>query len=382
VVVLDTLIETYQAGSQAKEDWVMGIYKRDFTGGHAITPFAVEDKGNGIFHILIYDNNWPSETRFVEVVRNKNTWRYHAATNPNEPSELYEGDGETQTLELNPISPRLVQQDCDFCAGGGLGHRAPGLAAQEDDLDYNQIWLTGPTNLIITDEEGNRTGKIDGEYINEIPGARVNTIKFGTEVWDLDREPSYQIPVGVAFALTVDATDLTEPSTTTVAMIGPGYDLVVEDIYLDPGTEDTITFAPDGRELSYSTEYTDAPDMIFGVETDEADYEFIVAALDIEAGAEFFVYLDAEEGDLSINTDGTHEFGIYEIVMLRIDDEGEQWFQNDDIQLEPGDTATLNFLEWEGPGSTMFIDIDYESDGEIDESIELVDEYVAGGAEG
>jgi hypothetical protein len=115
--------------------------------------------------------------------------------------------------------------------------------------------------------------------------------------------------------------------------------------------------------------------MIFGVETPEADYEFIVAALDIEAGAEFTVNLDLENGDLSINTDNTTEDGTYEIVMYRIDDESEQWFNNNDIYMEPGDTAYLNFLEWVGPGSSMFIDIDYGSDGEIDETLELPDEF-------
>jgi hypothetical protein len=115
--------------------------------------------------------------------------------------------------------------------------------------------------------------------------------------------------------------------------------------------------------------------MIFGVETPGADYEFIVAALDIEAGAEFVVELDINNGVLSINTDNTTEYGTYEIVMDRIDDEGEAWFQNDDIYMEPGDTTYLRFKEWDGPGTSMFIDIDYGSDGTIDETIELFDEY-------
>jgi hypothetical protein len=117
--------------------------------------------------------------------------------------------------------------------------------------------------------------------------------------------------------------------------------------------------------------------MIFGVVTPEADYEFIVAALDIEVGTEFTVKLDLEQGDLSINTNSAIDYGTYEIVMDRIDDDGEQWFSNDDIYLEPGDTAYLNFLEWDGPGSSMYIDIDYGSDNTLDETIELPDEYEA-----
>ncbi len=369
--VVDQLISTY-SDPASTDTWTIGIYQWDMSGGHAITPFAVEDQGGGIVHILVYDNNFPGETRSVIVDRNQNTWQYQASTNPNEPSELYEGDANSQTLEIIPTSNRLGVQNCEFCStstgGGGLAMQAQG---------YNQIWLEGSADLLLTDGEGNRTGFVNGEFINEIPGAKTEEYKFlGIDVWDVDKEPVYLIPLGLPFSILVDASRVTEGVTSTVSMIGPGYTLVVEDLYLDPGTTDVIGVSPDGRQLTYSTEYNDAPDMIFGIERPEADYEFIVAALDIESGAEFLINLDVENGLLSINTDNTTEYGIYEIVMYRIDDEGEVVFQNNDIYLEPGDTTFLKYLEWQGPGTSLFIDIDYGSDGSVDETIELVDEYI------
>jgi len=373
--VVEQLEKTY-SDPNADESWTIGIYQPDFSGGHAITPFAIEDQGGGITHILVYDNNFPGETRRVIVDVNEETWEYQASTNPNEPSELYKGDESTRTLEIIPTSNRLGKQECEFCAGGGNGgvRSARGVAFQTQS--FNQIWLEGDADLLITDQDGNRTGFVDGKFINEIPGAEANEFKYmGIEVWNVDKEPVYQIPLGVEFTITVDAGRATEGITSTVAMIGPGYDLVVADLYLDPGTSDVITISPDGSRLAYSTEYNDAPDMIFGVETPEADYEFIVAALDIESGAEFLIELDTVGGTLSINTNNTTEYGVYEIVMYRIDDEGEVVFQNNDIYLEPGDTTYLKYLEWEGPGNSLFIDIDYMSDGSIDETIELIDEY-------
>lgn len=373
--VVDALIETYTSYPSPAEEWVMGIYMADFSGGHAITPFAVEDKGDGIYHILVYDNNWPDQSRIVEVDYNANTWTYQASTNPNEPESLYEGNADTHTLELVGISQRLEQQQCDFCAGDstGMNGGTRGLAAPAQE--FNQIWLNGQADLLITTEDGKRIGFFEGEFINEIEGARGDNMKFGVDIWDVNNEPVYYIPLGIEFSITVDASRAEEGITSDVAMIGPGYNLVVADLYLDPGAQDTITVSSDGSRLAYSTEYNDAPDMIFGVETPAADYEFIVAALDIESGAEFVVELDLENGTLSINTDNTTEYGTYEIVMYRIDDEGESWFSNNDIYMEPGDTAYFNFLEWGGPGSSLFIDIDYGSDGSLDESIELVDEY-------
>jgi hypothetical protein len=350
--VLDTLIEAFEAGTEADESWTMGIYLPDYSGGHAITPFAVEDQGNGLYHVLVYDNNFPDETRILTIDRNANAWSYQASTNPNEPMSLYEGNADTQTLEVMPSSNRLLPQECEFCQGGAEAGRPAGLAAPLPQ--YNEIWLKGDTDLLITDSQGRRLGYVDGQLISEIPGASSRHIKFqGVDIWDVNNEPVYRVPVGVEFSITVDAGRATTGVTSTVAMIGPGYDLVVEDLYLDPGMQDVITVSSDGTELSYQTEYNDAPDMIFGVVTPEADYEFIVAALDIEVGTEFTVKLDLEQGDLSINTNNAIDYGTYEIVMDRIDDDGEQWFSNDDIYLEPGDTAYLNFLEWDGPGSSM-----------------------------
>ncbi len=377
--VVNALIETYTSYPEPEEEWVMGIYMPDFSGGHAITPFAVEDMGGGIFHILVYDNNWPNQSRVVTVDTNADTWSYQAATNPDEPESLYEGNAETGTLEIVGISQRLVEQECSFCAGAGstgMNSRGRGLAAPAEAEAFNQIWLKGQADLLITTEDGKRIGFVDGEFVNEIEGARGDNMKFGVDIWDIDNEPVYFIPLGIEFSITVDASRATEGITSDVAMIGPGYNLVVADLYLDPGTKDVITVSPDGSRLAYSTEYNDAPDMVFGIETPAADYEFIVAALDIESGAEFVIELDIENGTLSINTDNTTEYGTYEIVMYRINDEGESWFSNDDIYMEPGDTAFLKFLEWEGPGTSMFIDIDYGSDGSIDETIELVDEFV------
>lgn len=379
--VVDVLIETFTSYPAPQEEWVMGIYMPDFSGGHAITPYAVVDQGGGIYHIMVYDNNWPNEERVVEVDYNANTWKYQAATNPNAPESLYEGNADTHTLEVVGISARLQQQECDFCASGGSTglNSGRGLAAPAEKQDFNQVWLTGQADLQIVTEDGKRIGFFDGEFINEIEGASGENFKFGVDIWDINNEPVYKIPVGIEFSITVDASRATEGITSDVAMIGPGYNLVVADLYLDPGTSDTITVSSDGTMLAYSTEYNDAPDMIFGVETPEADYEFIVAALDIESGAEFVIELDLEYGALSVNTDNTTEYGVYEIVMYRIDDAGESWFSNDDIFMEPGDTSYFLFSEWEGPGSSLFIDIDYASDGSIDESIELVDEYEAEG---
>ena len=67
------------------ETYTVAIFKSDGTGGHAVTPYAIEDAGGGIDNILIYDNKYPGITRKITVDTNANTWEYNAAVNPSSP---------------------------------------------------------------------------------------------------------------------------------------------------------------------------------------------------------------------------------------------------------------------------------------------------------
>ncbi len=90
--------------------------------------------GDGQYQVLIYDNNWPGQTRAIAFDTNNDTWSYDAAANPSDPTEHYEGDANTKTLVLFPTSPGRGTQPCPFCgtapsqgstagATGGGAHR-------------------------------------------------------------------------------------------------------------------------------------------------------------------------------------------------------------------------------------------------------------------
>jgi hypothetical protein len=369
--ILDMLTEAFKTGSQGGDTYTMGIYQPGFKGGHAITPYAVQDKGNGVFSVMVYDNNYPGLERSVEIDRNANTWVYTASTNPNEPASEYKGDADTQTLTITPTSPRLEKQVCNFCdevAGGSSGARLQAPATQ-----YNEIWVDGDGHLLITTPDGKRLGYVDGNLVNEIPGASFQTVR-SDDLWKDTEEPVYYIPTGIEFTVTLDGDGLEGQSDSSVTMIGPGYDLGVDNILLDPGEQDTITFSADGKTISYQTEYNESPDIILGVETDAADYEFYSKGVDIESGAVMTLGIDVAKGTLSLSTKGNKEDGIYELDMNRIDDEGEQAFGHDDISLAPDSTALLEFGKWTGNGGEIPLSIDEGSDGTIDDTISLTDE--------
>src|SRR4051794_85734 len=152
--------------------------------------------GGGKFAILVYDNNFPKITRQLFIDRNANTWNYVASTNPNEPAAQYEGDATTFTLWLTPTPPRLDKQVCTFCAPPSS--YAPGTKLLAPEQQYTQVWLDGDGQVLLTDKDGHRLGLVDGNIVNEIPGADIQFLATSS-LWEDTEPPTLLVPSGTEF---------------------------------------------------------------------------------------------------------------------------------------------------------------------------------------
>jgi hypothetical protein len=111
--VLRELVSVLTPG--AAETYTIGFFNGKHGNaeeGHAVTPYAVEDRGGGNYAVLIYDNNFPGVTRAMQFDTNDNTWSYEV-----EPSLIWRGSSaDPSALELAPMSASLGQQrPCPFC---------------------------------------------------------------------------------------------------------------------------------------------------------------------------------------------------------------------------------------------------------------------------
>lgn len=373
--VVETLEQAFAAGPNAGEYYAVGVYKPDFSGGHAVTPVAVNNQGDGLYDILVYDNNMPNQLRSIHVDTNANTWQYSASINPLEEEDLYEGDASTQTLEIVSITPRLGQQLCDFCSSAAITQRA-GAGVASPIIEYVEIWLEGPADLLITDENGRRIGYENGQYINEIPDAQTEHVKLGVDVWDSKYEPVYRIPAASTFTITVDGSRLTEAASSAVSVIGAGWFLAVDDILLEPGEIDNIGISGDGKTYAvvYQTNYTETPEIYLGVETETADYAFLVQATEMTGEEDTLnVALDMETQVLALTTSGNTEPGVFDFYVLKIDDEGEAAFGTANYSMQPNASLYLLYSEWPGLGSPMQAWLDVNDDGQPDETFDLPD---------
>jgi len=363
-VIRDTPMEILEIIRQMDvngETYTIGIYN-ERGEGHAITPFGVEDKGDGLYAILAYDNNYPGETRELFIDSRDNSWTYETSINPAVETDVWSGNADTQTLDLTPTSARLDTQACPFCEGG-YSH-AGKLAAATEPL--NQIFLDGRGHILITDDSGNRLGYVDGQIFNEIPGATYT--KYRMLASGETPEPIYSVPANLDVTVTIDGTELTEETLTDLVLIGPGYTIGVEGIYLAPGQVDVAYFYPTDEMIAYETTSDESPSIIFGVENPDADYYFEVYGADMVGGGTITAWLDSAAGDLLINTEKLSGEGSFNFYLTRITDEAEEEFYAEDIVLNEGALIYVNYAEWtDANPEGIYFGVDLDGDGEIDE---------------
>ncbi len=361
------ILQTIEKMDVNGETYTIGIYN-DRNEGHAITPFGVEDKGDGLFAILVYDNNYPGEVRELFIDSRDNSWTYETSINPEVETDVWSGNADSETLDLTPTSARLESQTCPFCEGG-YSSLTGKLAAPSQAL--NQIFLDGEGHILITDESGNRLGYVDGKIINEIEGASYS--KYRMLASGNTPEPIYSIPSNLDVTITIDGTELTEETLTDLMMIGPGFSIGVEGIYLEPGQVDTAYFYPADETIAYETTSDESPSIIFGIENPnaEADYYFELYGTDMVGGGTITAWLDSKAGDLLINTEKLNGEGAFNFYLTRITDELEEEFSAEEIALKEGALVYINYAEWtDANPEGMYFGVDLDGDGIID------DEYV------
>lgn len=113
--VVQTLIRGLSAGV---EPYILVLSGP--VGGHGITPYAVYDRGNGLYDIAVYDNNWPNQPRAVHVDTVANTFEYQGQTNPSQQSMLWSSQDDGY-IGLASVADTLGSLTCPICRGRDHG---------------------------------------------------------------------------------------------------------------------------------------------------------------------------------------------------------------------------------------------------------------------
>lgn len=182
---------------ESSTGYTIGIYSEQ--GGHAVTPYRVEETESG-YRIYIYDSNWPTSERWIDV--DSGGWSYAlAATNPTEEASAWGGG--VGTMELTPMRSRSGPFSCGFCPSTG-----------EDSGTLLTVASTGDKQMAIKieTEDGDRLGYYDGRFINEIEGATYRYLISGPSTAD---PVLVFLPPGVeTFSADVEEIDVPTPTVT------------------------------------------------------------------------------------------------------------------------------------------------------------------------
>ena len=377
-VVLETLASAFGNGSGAGEMWVMGIYLPDGSGGHAITPYAVEDLGNGTARILVYDNNWPKDSRFIEVDTLNNSWRYLASANPDEPNSLYSGNASTKNLEIVSLSSRLGQQQCDFC-GKESGAGKESAAGSTKNI---QIWQSGKACALVTDENGQRVGVLEsGQLVNEIPGAEIRNLKFGLAGVASAHPPVILLPLALInashLAINISSTaNGSQKNQADTAIIAPGFALASSVPDLGQGQQQRMDLFSEDSAYNVSIGANRQLSPTISIDT---DYQRItLSGLKIDPSGRINISMNPALGAFSMSTLGNLKPGTLELLMTTLDPASgaSSTFKSLDLMLRPDDAVSMDLSGSFGGSDSPSLAVSRKNGGRQEMSMQTISKNV------
>jgi hypothetical protein len=345
--VVQTLISGLGRDGQL---YTLAVMDASGLGGHAVTPYAVQQLAADRYAILVYDNNFPRRTRQVLVNTKANTWSFNAAVNPHAPSSHYSGDANSRTLLLLPARPGLGAQPCPFCSPPEAAvARAPRAArGSRRVLQAIRLQTSGrvDAHLRITDAKGRRIGFVHGRLVNEIPGARIVPIFVGTTKTWLDRnEPQYEVPSGAKYRINLTAgrgQGRGSRSKATVTVLEAGFVAAARSIVLKPGERAQIRLSADGHTLAFARARGGREPMLVvgNAAPDAPDYQWNIHNQARATGKWVPISLDVGRRKMRFTGGGRYDLAMYAI------ENTVGVFNHRGLTTGAGVTAILNYANW------------------------------------
>lgn len=416
VAVVNTLINTLKSGKDTLSLSFWKYVKGKLSAGHTVTPFAVEDAG-ALYRILIYDNNFPGQTRYITVEKGgKQTWKYVTASNPQQPVSAYTGDIDTKSLGV--ISTASRDKGCfktPFAADGRGGTCAPvkepppakpaspkrpveftkptrptrptqpkkPVEAKRPpvDSDYDEDYydgemaefaLNGQADMLVVDGEGYAIGydPATDQFVDEIPYSDIQ-IDGGGRGYDT---PLYRLPFrydGAPYTVLISGKNNQRETNVDLTYSGPGFTIGFDGILVDPGEVIAMTISPDGEQLSFtSSEDGETPEIYYAVDDGDRSFKFELDGAKLKPGKTLTVVYNIQNNHFNFyDNDGDDD--KYDVDYTRYNSDGTEWYyETDDIDFGTADRYEMDFSDWDGK-SAVGVKADEEGDGFDD------DEYVA-----
>lgn len=193
---------------------VLIMFSKD--GGHAVTPYALYQGENGRYDVAIYDNNYPDFRRVVRLDTANQTAQYAFQVNPEAPpvDPMLEGIG------VVPTDFITGRQPCPFCTD-----------AKHTTVQIDPVKSEVPLQAKVTTLKG-----------RALMGLSVTPPTSPWEPGEPWNFPTFQLPKGKAFLLTVNARRSTKDIKIKVLATSGGYSIGAAGAKIPAGTKGRVGF--------------------------------------------------------------------------------------------------------------------------------------------
>lgn len=339
----DSLADSLGHLYNSEEPLVLAYYFRDGDKdyGHAITPYAVEDNGYNSYYVWMYDSNHPKDINLIYINLKTNTWYY---------------DRQNGTWRMFILDPPQYKYH-------GGSYPAPWSST------YHSLTLATnlSENFLIIDSLGNKTGFLDGTFVNEIPEAYQ---KYSLTNSNEGSTQSFSLPANDTYTITLDGQDLSEAEAASLSQFGPGFAISLDDLTLSPGGQSSLTISPDGAEVSLqSGEDQPQASIALARDGDQTSTEFQIAQAEVSAGQTLSLTADDGSGAM-IFQNGDTASTTYRASISRSSESGRELFLAKNLSAAPGETYAFDTASWFGPEGINVL-VDENNDGSFDSSMYL-----------
>ena len=373
-LTLKEIVDTLTSAMKTPDEiYTLGIYGAD--GGHAITPYAVEDLGKGNYRIYVYDNNYPGAGNYVAIDLNADTWSYAgAALNPSEKASPWTGN--SGSMDLTRLDWRYEPLICPFCDNpkpvnqlqGCLAGKAPQTTPQKPPAKPTQTPTVEDAILVYTDADcdgllitDKKTSKqlrsVHNKIESQIPGAFLMALRGTPGCFaKLPASGNYE------FSLVGQPEQPKKPVDITFTRPGMVYD--VSDITISEANQNTFQISEE--TFVYTPAEGSKPTVTVALDNDEGkDEMYVITDLTLRDGHSFTVG-ENKDGQFMLSSDDPEQ-EPFDMEIITSDEEGDTEHDYEDVALPEDGEATFDLDDEGNPTMDIEDDTDDGSDNADEE---------------
>lgn len=336
--------------------------------GHVLFPYQYEVNGDST-SVYVYDPNYPKDNACPETGcivffdTQADTWSYNFTSGVLWTSTAWQNaqqcNGKTGLMAF----PLVLWKQRPTFPWSTSDLQDSTLESEEF---YYELTVGDLATLLVEDDVGNRIGYQDGVFYDEIAGAvQVHPIGIIPGVAP-DYPEKYRLPTGLDLAVHLQHESSGEVGLLSMA---PGRFIAVSGNALTSGAEDLVDIDSDWLGLSFDVG-EDTTDSSLAITAGDATlaYTHAVERSDLASGSQVRFSAPADN-HLSYQVLGSSS--AYDAAMELAGTMTGQ-FRATNITIADGDTHYLT-IDWAAP-ETALLEIDEDSDGDIDDTIVLKNE--------